>query len=185
MTDTGVVTTTTTPAPAPVKSKRGRETSTDMLRSIAVVMVVVGLMWFFGIARPADSKAIRPVDPSRVLAAFTMDTPGVPAARTTPAGWVINGVDYRDGKLRIGFVIDADQYVEFAAGSGAQWLSDQTAKGKPVGTVDVGGVSWTHLRAPTAQESLTRTVGATTLVVGGLRESSSLAEIEKLAATVR
>ena len=170
---------------APAKNRRGRETATDMVRSLGVVMLLVVALWYFGQASPGDEQRIRPVDPASELAAFTQDTPGVPVPGAAPAGWTINVAAYEQERLRIGYVIDDQQFAEFAAGTGEQWVAEQTARGKPVSTVDVAGVAWQLLRSATDQESLVRVVGSTTLIVGGVRESATLDSLKTLAATVR
>lgn len=183
MTDTGGVTVQSNPPPAAVrKNKRGRETALDMLRSLGVVFLVVLPMWFFGQSSPGDSKAIRPVDPSSALSAFASGAHApVP---TTPSGWVANVATFDAGALRVGYVL-GDHYLEFAGGSGPGFLETAAGKGSVLGTVDVGGVTWQRWESTDGHGSLVRTVGAVTLVVGGLRENVSAAELERLAATVR
>jgi hypothetical protein len=132
--------------PAPTgKSKRGRETVFDMVRSLAVVFLLVVPLWFFGQASPQDSKRIRAVDPSEALQEFVQSTGVV----------------------------------------GTSFLAGATGRGKPVGTVDVAGVPWQDWRSQDGHESLVRTAGKVTVLVGGLREDASLEQLKALAATVR
>jgi hypothetical protein len=183
MTDTGGVTVTDTPpAPTPAKNRRGRETALDMVRSLGVVFLLVLPLWFFGQASPSDGKRIRAVDPTEVLQAFVQDTRGpVP---TTPASWTVNVARYDGGTARIGYVL-GDHYTEFAGARGASFLEQEAGKGKVVGAVDVGGVTWQDYRANDGHESLLRTVGQVTVLVGGVRGTSTLDELKTLAATVR
>ncbi|MCW2585986.1 MAG: hypothetical protein JWN55_1502 [Frankiales bacterium] len=181
MPDNGGVTVTQTPPAPPAKSRRGRETALDMVRSLGVVFLLVLPLWFFGQASPQDSKAIRPVDPREALTAFA-ETTGGPVP-TTPAGWVVNVRDYQDGVVRVGYVL-GEHYTEFQGGLGAGFLDAATGKGKRVGTVDVGGVAWQRWASPGDHESLVRTVGRATVLVGGIREDATLDELKALAATV-
>jgi len=180
MTDTGVV--IEAPPTRVGKKKRGRETALDMVRSLAVVFLLVVPLWFFGQSSPGDSKRIRPVDPTEALAAFAADTRApVPA---TPSGWVPNVARYDAGVVRIGYVL-GEHYAEFTGGSGPLFLETAAGKGSVIGTVDVGGVPWQHFAVTGGPESLLLVRGGTTLVVGGSRENASLRELQTLAATVR
>ncbi|MCW2599434.1 MAG: hypothetical protein JWM02_1263 [Frankiales bacterium] len=182
MTDNGKVTVVES-VPVPTgKSKRGRESVLDMVRSLAVVFLLVLVMWFFGQASPGDSKRIRPVDPTPALQDFVADTAGpVP---TTPHGWVVNVRVYDQGVVRVGYVL-GEHYTEFAGAVGPSFLAVETGKAKRVGTVDVGGVTWQDYRSADGHESLVRTVGKATVLVGGVRENATQAELKQLAATVR
>ncbi len=172
------------PGPAaPAKpSRRGRETALDMVRSLGVVFLLVVPLWFFGQASPGDSKRIRPVDASEALRAFATDT-GAPVA-AVPAGWVTNVATYRGGVVRVGFV-EGDSYAEFTAGSGPDFLETYAGKGSADGTVDVGGVPWQRYSSTDGHDSLVREVAGQTLVVGGVRETSTNAQLAEIAATVR
>jgi hypothetical protein len=181
MTDDGGVTVTAAP-PAPARSRRGRETALDMLRTLAVVFVLVVPLWFFGQASPDDSKRIRPVDPTEALQAFAKETGG--PLPSTPSGWVVNVKDYRAGVVRVGYVL-GEHYTEFQGSTGTAFLEDATGKGKPVGTVDVAGTPWQSWESQDGHTSLVRTVGSVTVLVGGVRENATQAELEQLAATVR
>jgi hypothetical protein len=180
MTDTMTVTMT---APAPTgRRKRGRETALDMVRSLAVVFLLVLPMWYFGQSSPGDSKRIRPVDPAPALAAYRADTGGpVPH---TPKGWVVNVARYDAGVVRVGFVV-GDHYTEFSAGSAPTFLETAAGKGSVLGTVHVGGQVWQRYASTDGHESLLRMAGGTRLLVGGIREDVSLEQLETLAATVR
>ena len=181
MTDTGGVTVTDRPQAAPAKKRRGRETVLDMVRSLGVVFLLVIPLWFFGQASPQDSKRIRPVDPADALHAFAQDTHGpVPH---TPGGWVVNVARYEGSTVRIGYVV-GDHYAEFAGANGTAFLAEESGKATPIGVVDVKGVSWQDLRSADGHESLVRTVGGVTVLVGGVRENASSTELRTLAATV-
>ncbi len=174
--------TATTQAPAPKASRRGRETALDMLRTLGVVFLLVIPLWFFGQASPSDSKAIRAIDPTPALQAFATDT-GAPVA-STPTGWTPNVATYDGGVLRVGFV-EGDSYAEFTAGSGPLFLETYAGKGSTDGTVDVGGASWQRYTSTDGHGSLVREVAGQTLLIGGLRETASEAQLVEIAATVR
>lgn len=152
-----------------------------MVRTLGVVFALVIPLWFFGQASPGDSKDIRAVDPAPALKAFVEDTGGpVP---TAPDGWVVNVTDYDAGAVRIGFV-RKDSYAEFAGSKAPGFLEEYAGKGSVQGTVDVDGVTWERFVSGD-HESLVRTVGGTTVLVGGVRETASAEELRAIAATVR
>jgi hypothetical protein len=165
-----------------MSKKRGRETALDMLRTLAVVFAVVLPLWYFGQASQSDKAKIRPVDPTEALAAFHAETDApVP---TTPEGWTVTVARGDVGEVRVGYVI-GEHYTEFNGGSGATYLEDVTGKGRDRGPVSAGGAVWRYYVSADGRESLVRVVGRTTLVVGGVREDVTQAQLTVLAATVR
>lgn len=153
-----------------------------MLRTLGVVFALVVPLWFFGQASPGDSKTIRRVDDSEALAVFAQDTHApVPS---TPAGWVVNVARYDGHIVRVGFV-RKDSYAEFTGGSGEAFLETYAGKGSVEGTVDVSGTLWRRFRTVDDHTSLIRDVAGVTLIVGGIRETATEAELAELAATVR
>ncbi|MCU1596201.1 MAG: hypothetical protein JWO12_3593 [Frankiales bacterium] len=181
MTDTGDVTVVETTRPTG-KKKRGRESALDMVRSLAVVFLLVVPLWYFGQASPSDSKRIRPINPAGALQDFVRATGGpVP---TTPEGWTPNVQAYDSGVLRVGYV-EHDHYAEFLGGIGSSFVEDVTGKGTKVSTVQVDGVPWDIYESGDAHESLVRAFGKVTVVVGGVRETATQDELVVLASTVR
>ena len=165
-------------------TKRGRETALDMVRTLAVVFLLVLPMWFFGRSSPGDAKRIRPVDPREAYAAFVQDTHG-PVPSATPEGWTCTVRVYEaGGLLRVGYV-HGDDYVEFAGALGTSFLDDETGKARPVGSVDVDGVTWQDYRSADDHQSLVLTRAGVTVLVGGVRENASLDELKALASLVR
>jgi hypothetical protein len=164
--------------------RRGRETTLDMVRTLAVVFALVVPMWFFGRSSPGDEQRIRPVDPTQAYAAFVEDTGG-PVPSGMPAGWTATVRDLATvpGVTRVGYV-RGDSYVEFVGGRGTAFLEDATGKAAQVGTVDVGGVIWRDYRADGVQ-SLVLTRGGVTVLVGGLRETATQDELVAFARLVR
>ena len=168
--------------PAPAKKRRGRETALDMVRTLAIVFALVVPMWFFGQASPQDTKAIRPIDPTETYRDFHAATGGpVPS---TPAGWTPN-VQAFDGDIaRVGYV-KGKHYMEWQASTGTEWVYDATGKGKQVGTTTVAGAQWQTWSDGAGNTSLVRTFGKVTELVGGVRQTGDVADLEALAATIR
>ncbi|HUR15623.1 MAG TPA: DUF4245 family protein [Mycobacteriales bacterium] len=164
--------------------RRGRETALDMVRTLALVFAVVLPLWFFGQSSPEDSKRIRPVDPTAAYTAFVSDTHG-PVPSRTPQGWTCTVREYgEDGLLRVGYVHD-DHYLELFGARGTAFLVEATGHGVRSGVVDVSGVAWQDYRSADGHRSLVRTRDGVTVLVGGVRETATDAELLELAAVVR
>lgn len=164
--------------------RRGRESVVDMVRTLAVVFAVVLPLWFFGRSSPSDAKRIRAVDPTAAYTAFVHDTRG-PVPSVTPTGWTCTVRAYgEDGLLRVGYV-EGDHYLEFAGARGTAFLAEETGHGSPVGTVPVDGVPWQDYRSADGHRSLVLTRGGVTVLVGGVRETATDAQLLELARLVR
>lgn len=174
------------PAPAP-KKKRGRESVTDMVRSLGLVLVVVIAAWWLAQPPDSDEQSIRVVDTSRDIAQLQRETPGVPVPTVLPAGWRSTVNEGLPGGLRLGYVTPGEQYVEYAVSvsSPPTFLSDITGRGTEVGVFDVGAVTWRQFQNDDGATTLVRTVGASTVAVGGVRETTSLDELRALAASIK
>lgn len=182
MSDTdGVTVVESLPVPTG-KKKRGRESATDMIRSLVVVFLLVVPLWFFGQAAPSEKKHIRPVDATGAFRDFQADTAG-PVPTSIPRGWVINVQSYDSQVLRVGYVL-GEHYAEFSGAVGTSFLSDESGKAQKVSSVQINGAAWDVLESADAHESLVRTVGKVTVLVGGIRETATQEELQLLAATV-
>jgi hypothetical protein len=167
--------------------KRGRESATDMVRSLGLVLIIVGVVFF--LARPpgSDAKKVRVVDPSSDVQAFSAAVPGGAVPHALPAGWrsTVSQYDRDTGELRIGWVTPHGQYAEYAArphGTPA-FVSDITGRAQQAGIVQIEGAPWTEYRRDKAV-SLVRAYGSTTVVLGTLRDTASLDELRVLAASL-
>jgi hypothetical protein len=153
-----------------------------MIRTLGIILVVVFPLWYFGQASQSDRARIRAVDPTEALQAFHAETKApVP---TAPPGWTVTVARGDIGQVRIGYVV-GEHYTEFIGGSGPTFLDDITGKATDKGPVRVGSVVWRDYLNENGKESLVRTVGTVTLVVGGIREDVTKPQLMELAATVR
>jgi hypothetical protein len=167
--------------------KRGRESATDMVRSLGLVVLIVGVVFFLARPPSSDAKKVRVVDPTADVRAFSAAVPGGAVPQALPPGWrsTVSQYDRDSGELRIGWVTPLGQYAEYAARphATAGFLSDITGRAATIGTVDVAGAAWTEYRQDKAL-SLVRSYGTTTVVVGTLRDTASLDELRVLAASL-
>jgi hypothetical protein len=156
-----------------------------MVRTLAVVFAVVLPLWFLGQASPGDSKRIRPIDPTPAYRAYAAATRG-PVPGTLPPGWdatVAESVT-TEGVYRVGYVV-GDHYLEWQGSTGTEFLVEATDHGRRTGAVAIGGARWERWESKNGAESLVLLRGTATVLVGGVRETASDAELRQLASLVR
>ena len=166
------------------KARRGRESAGDMVRSLGLVLVIVVVVFFFAQPPASDAKRLRLVDAAGDLRAFAQASPGVPVPSRLPTGWRSTVTDYSAGTaaVRVGWVTPGGRYAEYAADAGpaGPFLRSITDAADQAGSVDIDGTAWTQYRKEGAI-SLVRRYGATTVVLGSLRDTASLDELRVLA----
>jgi len=164
--------------------KRGRESVGDMVRSLGLVLAIVGVVWFLAQPPSSDAQRIRVVDPSSDTQAFAQAVPGGAVPKVMPANWksTVSEYDSDSQLLRIGWVTPTDHYVEYAAQPRptSTFLGDITGHAPKVGTVQIGDGIWTQYRQD-GIISLVRQYGDTVVVLGTLRDTATLAELRVLA----
>jgi hypothetical protein len=169
----------------PQKRKRGRETALDMVRSLGLVILIIVPVWYLAQPPGAEQSGVREVDPSPDIAAFTADAPEAPVPGDLPDRWRPNNTMYEGGasSLRIGYVTPQDQYAEYYAAQAGGEAFVRTAVGagaEQLDPVTVDGVRWERYRDEDGSLSLVRSYGDTTVVVGTVRATASLEELEVL-----
>src|SRR5947209_269901 len=97
------------------KRERGRESAGDMVRSLGLVLLIVGFVFFFAQPPHSDAKKIRVVDPTEDIAAFSSSVPAGAVPKTMPTGWLSTVSDFEDDVLRVGWNTPHKQYAEYAA----------------------------------------------------------------------
>ncbi len=172
--------------PTRAKKKRGRESAGDMVRSLGLILLIVVPVWFFAQPPSSDQKTLRTVDPAADIASFAQAAPGVPVPGPLPAGWRATSSTLQPGSLRVGWVTPSGEYAEYDGVAGpAPDLAAETGSGAQVGTFDVDGVTYRQLRDGDGHTSLVRVAPGGAVVVGGVRQTSTLEELRVLAAAVR
>lgn len=154
---------------------RMRQTVGDMIRSMAVVLVVVFaivvLAW-----RP-EPEAVKVVDPGPVVARAVAEAPfevltptGLDRMwRPTSARWEPTAESGDDLVLHIGYVTPGDQYAQVvqSADTSPAFLAEQTTQGTPTGTQDVAGVTWQRWDGDTRRSLVWEADGSVLIVSGG------------------
>ena len=170
------------------KKARGREGAGDMVRSLGLVMVGVVVVWFFAQPPDSDEADIRPVDPAGDITAFRADVPGVGTPGVLPADWTSNVSELaaEPAQLRIGYVTGSRKYAEYAASTAARAdvLEELVGVAEQGAPVSVSGTVWEQYREADGSISLVRAYGQVTVVVGTLRATAPLSELEVLARSV-
>ncbi|MFL6139482.1 MAG: DUF4245 domain-containing protein [Frankiaceae bacterium] len=169
---------------------RGNEVATDMLRSLAVVLlfVLVAGVWF--IFARSRSDPVRTIDyrpelrAARAAAAYHVLAPaGLPASwRPTSARHAVTG---RALAFHLGLVTPKGRYadVDESDGPAAAFVQAQLGpRPRPLSTVPVGGGRWQELSGARGELALARLSGDVTVVVHG---SAGLDELVRLAAALR
>lgn len=160
---------------------RLRQTAVDMVRSMAVVLVVVFaivlLAW-----RP-EPEAVKVVETSSTveLAARDAQFPIVAPAglvqgwRATSVRWEPTEESESEPVLHIGYVTPGDQYAQVSVAPviAESFLDEQTANGAPTGTQAVGDATWERWES-TKRRSLVLIEGSVATVVSGGAEWSEL-----------
>jgi hypothetical protein len=136
---------------APASPRRGRGTVLDMVRSMAVVMLLIGAVALITL-RPHGGDEIRVVDYSGELAAARVAAPYDVLAPTGLDEYQATSVRYTptdDGTVwHLGFVSPQDEYVglDQTDGDADQLVDDLTEGAAPVGgsdaSVQLGGREW-------------------------------------------
>jgi hypothetical protein len=172
-------------APTP----RGRETVGDMVRSMSLVLVVVGVVVLLTV-RANPHEKLQQVDYSlqlqqtRLAAAYDVFAPvglGDTWKATSARGENVEGVV----TWHLGLVTPAEHYaaVEQSDGPVTAFLDDFVAGATKSGVVTISGVRWQRLEGgkPEQRALLLRGRGVTTMVTG----SATFSELRTLASALR
>ena len=167
--------------PASARVNRGRKTAGDMVRSLALVLVLVGVIVAFNVADQPD-RVVQQVDyPAALEEARAVATYDVIGPDPVPDGWQVTSArTERSGGgvgWHVGLVTSTEEYAALEQSDGdRRALLDTVAAGaRPAGTVDVAGQSWRRLEGGDPEErALVRSVDGVTTVVAGSAPWSQL-----------
>ena len=140
----------TSPQPTGRPNARLRQSVGDMVRSLALVLLVVGVILFITWRPKPDS--VKPVDPAVAVTLVTMQKdfpPLVPAG--LPEGWVITSARFEptaksQGRpvFHLGYVTPSGNYaqVEESSSTSAGFLAESTDHGAATTSRQVGAITW-------------------------------------------
>ena len=167
---------------------RGRKTVADMVRSLAVVLVLVGIIVALNVAEQPD-PVVQDVDYAAAVAqARTQATYDVLGPDPVPDGWRVSSArteaDGTGVAWHVGLVTGRDEYAALEQTDGDQrtFVDHFVPGSRARGTVQVGGRTWTRRDGGSTQDRALVEVsgGVTTLVTG----SASWSELRTLAASL-
>lgn len=167
----------TTPDVEPTgrRNPRMRQTIGDMVRSMALVLVVVGAIllvtW-----RPSP-EAVKVIDVTSVLAlaqstaTFPLSSPmGLADGwRPTSARFEPTEKSVPDPVLHIGYVTPADAYAQVSQSTNrtAAYSAEQTDSGRPVGSATIGSDTWEKWERGDRRSLVRSDAEVLTIVSGG------------------
>jgi hypothetical protein len=169
--------------------KRGTELISDMLRSLAVVGVVIVPLWLL---IPHHSKQkVTVVDYSTALSQARRLTPHhIVAPQGLPATWRASNVTTSGGNgkpvvFHLGYVTPTNQYASLDESDGNVDAFLRSLLGKKpsaLADVHVGAADWSSRRGTDGRVALVSPSSPVTVVVKG---TASVAELTTLAASLR
>ena len=175
-----------TEAPA---TPRRRQTAGDMVRSLAVVLVLVGVLVGLNVVQQPD-PVVRAVEyPAALDAAQSQADYDLAGPDPLPPGWRVTsaraGVEGTARTWHLGMVTARQTYaaVEQSDGSRADLVERIADGSRPDGEETLGGTSWQRLTGGDPEpRALVRTeAGVTTMVAG----NGSWAQLRRLAVALR
>jgi hypothetical protein len=153
---------------------RLRQTAWDMVRSMAVVLVVVFVIVL--LAWRPEPEAVKVVEtaPTVALAAREAEFPVVAPSgltqgwRPTSVRWEPTEQSKSERVLHIGYVTPSDEYAQYSMAPvvSERLLGEQTADGAPTGTQAVGDETWQRWETD-ERRSLVLIDGSVATVVSG------------------
>lgn len=191
----GPVSTEASEDPGPAPSSRGRGTVLDMVRSMGIVLLLIGAVALITL-RPSDGDGVRVVDYSTVLSSARTAAPYLVLAPDGLDGYRATSVRFtstEDGTVwHLGFVSPREEYVGLDQTDAAltPFVDDLTEGAVALGgageSVQLGGRAWERLDGGGDQDGelvrglLMQGDGVTTLVSG----TADWPELEAMAAAL-
>jgi len=178
----------TAPTTTTATERRMRQGAIDMILSLAVILVIVGIVVAF---QQRGGQAVHVIDPSdtyagaRSAASYPVRVPDL------PDGWRATSATNQTGEggrltMRVGFLTPSGQYAQLVESDLERAVilnRDVSAGARPIGTLLVGAVPWDKLPAKKpGDRALALTAAGVTYVVYG---SASYAELSTLAGSLR
>jgi len=169
-------------------SARGRQGVGDMVRSMAVVLLLVGGLVFFTVRTSGTTDPVIEVDYSAGLAAARLDAPYDLLAPIGLEGYRATSVRYDDEAgatvWHLGFVTPAEAYIglDQTDGPREEFVTDLTEGAGATGQmVTIGGAQWERYdggtRGPEDQvRGLVRMDGTVTVLVSGTADWAAIEE---------
>lgn len=185
------------PQPTGRRNARLRQSVGDMVRSMAIVLGVIGLIMLVTWRPQPDAVRVVPIQEQLILAQmqadFTVLTPVGLADqwRSTSARWEPTPASDVAPVWHVGFVTPSEEYLQFTqvgtggAGAGAAnpeaFIAEQTLDGAPRESVDVNGAAWERWESGERRSLVLNGTDSVTVVSG----TGEWSEVEQFAGALR
>lgn len=163
----------TMPRPTGRPNARLGQTIADMVRSMFVVLAVVGAILL--VTWRPQPDPVREVDTAELLALAQSQAPfpvlvpvGLDGYRATSARWEPTKASGQVPAWHVGYVTAQTQYVQLtqAATTQERFIAEQTGGAIPVGTVMIDGVAWEQQASEGGLALVRIADGVSTIVTG-------------------
>ncbi len=149
-----------------------RQTVGDMVRSLAVVLAVVGVIMLVS-WRPAPDP-VREVDPlplftlASAQAEFSVVIPEVEGLRATSVRWEPTQFSQEEPVWHVGYVTAGDQYLKIAqsAATNEEFLKNELVGITAEGEESIASASWLVFNGPDSRALVNVTPESTTILSG-------------------
>lgn len=176
----------TTPVPTGKRNARMRQTVGDMVRSLAVVLGVIGLIMLLT-WRP-NPDPVREVDPlpqfslASGQADFTVVVPQVQGLRATSVRWEPTQYSQEEPVWHVGYVTVGDEFLKItqSATTSEKFLNNELLGANAEGEKSISNESWMVFEGPNLRALVNVTPEVTTVVSGTVTLPELEAAVESL-----
>ena len=158
-----------------------KQTVGDMIRSMAVVLAVVGALLLVTWRPDPDPVRVVDIDPLVIVATAQADypivVPTLPGLRPTSVRWEPTEESGEIAVWHVGYVTEGDQYLEITQSTASDplFLEKETGNGEISGLIDIDGQQWQYFTADTGN-SLVGLLGGVTTIIQGTGTESELTQ---------
>ena len=158
-----------------------KQTVGDMVRSMAVVLAVVGALLLVTWRPDPDPVRVVDIDPLVIVATAQADypivVPTLPGLRPTSVRWEPTEESGEIAVWHVGYVTEGDQYLEITQSTASDplFLERETGNGEISGLIEIDGQQWQYFTADTGN-SLVGLLGGVTTIIQGTGTESELTQ---------
>lgn len=170
-----VTVTSTTPRPTGRRNARLGQTVGDMVRSLAVVLALVGVLVL--VTYQSQQQEVRTVDVATVAAQAQRQAPfdllvwpAPDGAQATSVRWQATEGSGGIPVWHLGYLVNGEDYLQISqsATTDVRFVPEQTAGGKAAGELAIGDARWQRYEQPNRRSLVGIEAGVTTVVSGTL-----------------
>lgn len=176
----------TIPQPTGKPNARMKQTVGDMVRSMLLVLAVVGAIFLVTWRPDPDPVRVVDIDPLVIVASSQADysivVPDLPGLRPTSVRWEPTDESSDIPVWHVGYVTEADQYLEITQSTANDplFLEKETGNGEIVGLIEISGQQWQYFVAESGDSLVGIVAGVTTIVQGTGTESELTQAVQSL-----